>query len=63
MAGFHALSGDFDRAAEWAEQAIEERYPPVVALLGPLLRHTSKWPALPKLMNLPRYCAHLLYVG
>jgi hypothetical protein len=40
--------------AEWADQAIEERYPRFVALLGPGLRHTPRWSALAKLMNLPR---------
>ena len=34
LAVFHALCGEFDRAAEWAEHAIEERYPPLVAILG-----------------------------
>ena len=53
LAVFHALCGEFDRAAEWAEQAIEERYPPLVAILGPLLRSSPRWPALAKLMNLP----------
>jgi tetratricopeptide (TPR) repeat protein len=53
LAVFHALCGEFDRAAEWVEQAIEERYPPLVAILGPLLRSTPRWPALAKLMNLP----------
>ena len=53
LALFHALGGELDRAAEWTEHAIEERYPPLVAILGPLLRSTPKWPALAKLMNLP----------
>jgi len=53
MAVFHAPSGEFDRAAEWAEQAIAERYPEFVKVLGPLLRPTPRWPALAKLMNLP----------
>jgi serine/threonine protein kinase/tetratricopeptide (TPR) repeat protein len=53
LAVFYALCGEFDRAAEWAEQAIEERYPPLVAILGPFLRPTPRWPALAKLMNLP----------
>jgi hypothetical protein len=53
MAVFHALGGEFDRAAEWAEQAIAERYPEFVKVLGPLLRPTPCWPALTKLMNLP----------
>ena len=49
----YAMCGEFDRAAEWAERAIEERYPPLVKILAPLLRSTPKWPALAKLMNLP----------
>jgi len=53
LAVFHAMCGEFDRAAEWAEHAIEGRYPPLVAILGPLLRSSPKWPALAKLMNLP----------
>jgi len=54
LAVFHALCGEFDQAAEWTEQAIEERFPPLVAILGPLLRPTPQWPALAKRMNLPR---------
>jgi tetratricopeptide (TPR) repeat protein len=53
LAVFHALCGEFDRAAEWAERAIAERYPPLVAILGPLLRSSPGWPNLAKLMNLP----------
>jgi eukaryotic-like serine/threonine-protein kinase len=53
LAVFYALCGELDRAAEWAEQAIEERYPRLVPILGPLLRPSPKWPALAKLMNLP----------
>ncbi len=53
LAVFHALCGELDRAAEWAEQAIEERYPRLVPILGPLLRSSPRWPALAKLMNLP----------
>jgi hypothetical protein len=53
LAVFHAVCGEFDRAAEWTERAIEERYPPLVATLGPLLRSSPGWPALAKLMNLP----------
>ena len=52
LAVFHAMCGEFDRAAEWTERAIEERYPPLVATLGPLLRPSSKWPALARMMNL-----------
>jgi eukaryotic-like serine/threonine-protein kinase len=53
LAVFHAVCGDLDRAAEWAERAIEERYPRLVPILGPLLRSSPRWPALAKLMNLP----------
>jgi hypothetical protein len=53
LAVFHALSGELDRAAEWAEQAIDQRYPPLVAILAPFLRSHARWRALAKLMNLP----------
>ncbi|MGI8783188.1 MAG: hypothetical protein ACR2L2_06015, partial [Acidobacteriota bacterium] len=54
LALFHALCGEFDRAAEWTEQAIEERHPRLVAILGPLLRPSPRWPALARMMNLPQ---------
>jgi TolB-like protein len=53
LALFHAMRGEFDRAAEWAEHAIEERYPLLVRTLRPVLRSSPRWPALEKLMNLP----------
>jgi hypothetical protein len=53
LALFHALCGEFDQAARWAEKAIEERYPLFVAILGPFLRPSPQWPALAKLINLP----------
>jgi hypothetical protein len=53
MAVFHAMCGDFERAAEWTERAIEARYPLLVATLGPLLRSSPRWPALARMMNLP----------
>lgn len=53
LAIFHAMCGEFDQAAECAAQAIEERYPPLVKILRPLLRSSPKWPALARLMNLP----------
>src|SRR6266508_3497331 len=40
-------------SVDWAERAIEERYPPVVAILRPLLQSSPRWPALAKLMSLP----------
>jgi serine/threonine-protein kinase len=53
LAVFHAICGDFDRSADWAERAIHERYPRLVPILAPLLRTSSRWRALTKLMNLP----------
>ena len=53
LAIFHAQCGELDRAVEWAARAIEERYPRMVALVGPLLRGSPQWPALEKLMNMP----------
>jgi hypothetical protein len=50
---FHALRGEFDQAAEWAERAIEERHPNLVTMLAPLLRPSPQWSASAKLMNLP----------
>jgi hypothetical protein len=47
------LCGELDRAAEWAEQAIERREMQFVHNVGPLLRASPQWPALTKLMNLP----------
>ena len=54
LALFHALCGELDQAAGWTERAIEERYPGLVAILGPFLRPSPQWPALAELMNLPR---------
>jgi serine/threonine protein kinase/tetratricopeptide (TPR) repeat protein len=53
MAVFHAMCGEFDRAAEWAERAIENRFPLVVPILRPLLQQSPGWPALARMMNLP----------
>jgi serine/threonine-protein kinase len=58
MAMFHAMCGEFDRAAEWTERAIEARYPLLPATLGPLLRSTPRWPALARMMNLPLSTSH-----
>ena len=54
LAMFHAMRGEFQLAAPWAERAIEERYPPLLRIVGPLLRPTPVWPLLAKRMNLPR---------
>ena len=53
MAVYHAMRGEFDRAAEWTERAIDVRYPLLPALLRPLLGATPVWPALAAKMALP----------
>jgi serine/threonine-protein kinase len=53
LAVFHAMREEFDRAAEYAELAIDERYPLLVRTLRPLLQSSSRWPALERKMNLP----------
>jgi hypothetical protein len=50
---FHALCGNLDQAAKWAELAIEQRDMPFVQNLGAFLRPTPWWQGLAKLMNLP----------
>ncbi len=52
FAVFHLLCGEIDRVADWTEQAIEQRHPLVYAFFG-MLRSSSRWPAIAKLMNLP----------
>ena len=51
LAVFHAMGGDFDRAVEWAERAIEERHPLLVRTLRPLLA-APRWSGLARKMNL-----------
>jgi serine/threonine-protein kinase len=53
LAVFHALCGDLDQAADWAEHAIHERYPRLVPILAPLLRCSRRWAGLAHQMNLP----------
>jgi tetratricopeptide (TPR) repeat protein len=52
MALFYAMCGELDRAREWAEKSIDERYLEFVKVLGPWLRSTPIWSALAKRMNL-----------
>jgi TolB-like protein len=49
---FHGMLGQFAQAAEFAEQAIEERYTALIAIVRPLLQASPQWPALAKQMNL-----------
>ncbi len=51
---FHALCGEFDRATKCIEQAVAERHPRFVAILGPFLRPSPIWPAVARMMNLPQ---------
>ena len=53
LAVFHAMGAEFDRAAEWAARAIEERHPPLVRTLRPLLQSNHRWPTLARMMGLP----------
>ena len=53
MAMFYALCGQVDQAAEWVERAIDDRFPRLVAIFGPLLRSSRRWPAIARMMNLP----------
>ena len=53
LAIFHAMKGDFERAAEWAARGIAQRFLPQVYMVAPLLRPQRQWPALARLMNLP----------
>ena len=50
LAVFHAMCGEFDRAVEWAERAVDERHPLLVRTLRPLLG--PRWSGLARKMNL-----------
>jgi len=50
LAVFHALRAQVAQAAECAERACEERYPPLLGIVAPLLRPTPQWPALARRM-------------
>jgi serine/threonine-protein kinase len=55
---FHLLCGKIEKAAEWMEKAIEQRHNMVVMLLlappwEPMLRTSTRWPKLARIMNLP----------
>jgi serine/threonine-protein kinase len=58
LAIFHCICGETEQAAEWTERAIEARDQLVAMILlsppyGPILRRSSLWPRLAKMMNLP----------
>jgi hypothetical protein len=53
LAIYHAMKGDFERAAEWAARGITQRFLPQVYMVAPLLRPQRQWPTLARLMNLP----------
>lgn len=52
VALFHAMRGETDRAFEWAARAIEQRFPPIVHILRPLLGRETGWAELAQMMNL-----------
>ena len=52
LAVFYAMIGEIALAAEWTAKAIDECYPRIAALVAPLLRTSSYWPALARRMNL-----------
>jgi tetratricopeptide (TPR) repeat protein len=53
LAMFHALCGELEEAAKWAERAIEQRHMTFLHNVCLLFRPTPWWPRLAKLMNLP----------
>jgi TolB-like protein/Tfp pilus assembly protein PilF len=53
LAIFHGVLGELDDSAEWTGRAIEQRFPAVVHLLGPLLSTSSRWAPLARMMRLP----------
>jgi serine/threonine-protein kinase len=53
---YHLLTGDIDRAAAWAEEAVKERQFAVLFFLqshGRLLRSSAHWSRLTGMLNLP----------
>ena len=55
---YHCLCSEVEQAAEWMEKAIAQKHQMVSMLLlsppyGPMLRSSSRWPALARMMNLP----------
>jgi serine/threonine-protein kinase len=53
LAIFYAMSGDPEKAAEWAARGIAQRFLPLVYMVAPLLRSQPQWPVLARLLNLP----------
>jgi eukaryotic-like serine/threonine-protein kinase len=53
LALFHAINGDAEQAVEWATRGIEQRFLPLVYVIGPLLKSQPQWPVLARLLNLP----------
>jgi eukaryotic-like serine/threonine-protein kinase len=57
---FYTLFGDTEKAADWFERSIEQRYPltPMLLRLMPMLSGPSpRWAGLAKMMNLPEISA------
>ena len=54
---YYTMTGDVDRAADAAEEALAEQYPATLLYLrlphAAPIRASARWPALARLMNLP----------
>lgn len=53
---FHLVRSEIDKAADWAERAIEQRHPnilPAVCNVRRLFVSAGRWPALARMLNLP----------
>jgi serine/threonine protein kinase/tetratricopeptide (TPR) repeat protein len=53
LAWCYTVAGDFDRSADFVEKAAARRQPEAAHHGSMLLRDTTRWPALAKLMHLP----------
>jgi tetratricopeptide (TPR) repeat protein len=53
LAHYYHMCGELDKAAEWIEQAIEQRNPGAIGAAFSLFRSSSRWPALARMLNLP----------
>jgi len=54
---YHIGCSEIDQAADWAENAIEQRTPVILVWLrlqhAEALRRSARWPKLEKMLNLP----------
>jgi serine/threonine-protein kinase len=50
---FYFLCGEINRAADWLEKAIEQRYPNAAVIASMFFHSSPRWSSLAGLMNLP----------